>query len=130
MKVIATACSLQPYPSSALMTVCLQICTSPQCTPIFHIQIQAYHVKYSQQSYFKRRFTLHLWSHFDLYVKSPLGSCTNVTEKKQFITLLVWKWLRPQTVLPDLVASNFVKTDTMISSLSMLIAIKYNQGSS
>jgi len=40
------------------------------------------------------------------------------------------KVLRPQIVLPNLVASNFVETDTKISSLFMSTAIKYHQGSS
>jgi hypothetical protein len=38
--------------------------------------------------------------------------------------------LRPQIVLPNLVASNFVETDTTVRSLFTLTAIKYHQGSS
>ena len=38
------------------------------------------------------------------------------------------KVLRPQIVLPNIVASNFVETDTKISSLFMLMVIKYHQG--
>jgi succinate dehydrogenase hydrophobic anchor subunit len=38
------------------------------------------------------------------------------------------KVLRPQIVLPNLVASNFDETETKISSLLMLTAIKYHQG--
>jgi hypothetical protein len=34
---------------------------------------------------------------------------------------------RPQTVLPNSFASNFVETDTKISSLFMLTAIKYHK---
>jgi len=40
------------------------------------------------------------------------------------------KVLRPQIILLHIFASNFVKTDTKISSLFMLTAIKYHQGSS
>jgi len=40
------------------------------------------------------------------------------------------KVLRPQIILPNIVANNFVETDTKISSLFMLTAIKYHQGSS
>jgi hypothetical protein len=40
------------------------------------------------------------------------------------------KVLGPQIVLPNLVASNFVKTDIKFGSLFMLTAIKYHQGSS